>query len=102
MALSFPLKCAPIRKWVLKQTTKFNNIETDYYGFFFGRTRYHNSIVIKDLYVTPLYVKFEDAMLPVPQHYHEYLTHMFGDYMKLPPEEQRKGLHLINVDFGKY
>ena len=102
MALSFPLKYTPIRKWVLKQTTKFNNIETDYYGFFFGRTRYHNSIVRKDLYGTPLYVKFEDAMLPVPQHYHEYLTHMFGDYMKLPPEEQRKGLHLINVDFGKY
>ena len=45
---------------------------------------------------------FEDTMLPVPEHYHEYLTQMFGNYMQLPPEEQRKGLHLIDVDFGSY
>jgi len=27
---------------------------------------------------------------------------MFGDYMKLPPVEQRQGLHCISVDFGEY
>ena len=41
-------------------------------------------------------------MLPVPEFYHEYLTQMFGDYMKLPPLEERVGLHITNIDFGKY
>lgn len=102
MALSFPLGSKYIRDWVLKQTTKYNNSETDYYGFFFGRTRFNNAVVRKDLYGNPKYVPFEDTMLPVPEHYHKYLTHMFGNYMQLPPIEQRKGLHLISVDFGKY
>ena len=102
MALSFPLKSDKIRGWVLKQTTKYNDKDTNSYGFFFGRTRYHNSVVRKKLYGEPLYVPFEDTMLPVPEHYHEYLTQMFGDYMVLPPVEQRKGLHLIDVDFGGY
>lgn len=102
MALSFPLKSKLIRHWVLYQTTKYNNKKTNYYGFFFGRTRFHNSVVRKDLYGTPKYVPFEDSMFPVPEQYHKYLTQMFGDYMQLPPIEQRKGLHLINVDFGKY
>lgn len=30
---------------------------------------------------------FEDAMLPVPKHYDEYLTELYGDYMTLPREE---------------
>ena len=102
MALSFPLKSKKIREWVLRQTTRYNEIDTDFYGFFFGRTRFHNSVVKKSLYGEPLYVPFEDTMLPVPEHYHDYLTQMFGNYMQLPPIEQRKGLHLIDVDFGEY
>ena len=45
---------------------------------------------------------FEDTFLPVPEKWHEYLTQVFGNYMKLPPIEQQKGLHLLSVDFGKY
>jgi lipopolysaccharide cholinephosphotransferase len=47
-------------------------------------------------------VPFEDALLPIAEHYHEYLTQVFGDYMQLPPENQRVGLHMLSVDFGKY
>ena len=45
---------------------------------------------------------FEDMMLPVQEDYDAYLTQMFGDYMTPPPPEKQVGLHLINVDFGKY
>jgi lipopolysaccharide cholinephosphotransferase len=54
------------------------------------------------LYITGPVALFEDAEFFVPEHYHEYLTQMFGDYMKLPPVEQRQGLHCISVDFGEY
>ena len=56
----------------------------------------------KRLYGKPLRVPFEDMMLPVPEYYHEYLTQMFGDYMTPPPIEKQVGLHVQEIDFGKY
>ena len=79
-----------------------DNKKTDYWGFFYGRTRWNNTIVKKQIFGKPRYVPFEDTMLPVAENYHDYLTQMFGDYMKLPPIEQQKGLHLISIDFGNY
>ena len=36
----------------------------------------------------PTRVEFEDTMLPVPEKYHEYLTHIYHDYMKIPSQEE--------------
>lgn len=102
MALSFPLKVQSIRNFVVKQTTMLNNRDTKYWGFLYGRTRWKSAVIDKKLFGKPTYVPFEDTVLPVPEYWHEYLTIVFGDYMKLPPIEQRRGLHLISVDFGKY
>lgn len=38
-------------------------------------------------------VNFEDAMFRIPNGYHDILTKMYGDYMKLPPAEERIGHH---------
>lgn len=102
IALSFPLRFELIRNFIVRQTTKYNEKQTSRYGFFYGRTHFKTAITPKYIYGTPQYVNFEDTKLPVPEHYHEYLTQMFGNYMKLPPAEQQKGLHLLSVDFGKY
>ena len=37
-----------------------------------------------------VYLTFEDMKLRVPKQYETYLTHMYGDYKKLPPENRRK------------
>ena len=103
LLLSTPMHIGWIRRFVIRQATKYNKDQTtSRYGFFYGRTRFKTAITPKSIYGTPKYVQFEDTELPVPEHYHEYLTQMFGDYMQLPPVEQQKGLHLISVDFGKY
>ncbi len=102
IALSFPLRVKYLRQPVVRFIHRFNDRDTQRLGFFCGRTRFHNAIIPRSIYGKPMYVPFEDTKLPVPEHYHEYLTYMFGDYMKLPPVEQRKGLHLISVDFGNY
>lgn len=38
-------------------------------------------------------MSFESAMLPVPADYEAYLSHYYGDYMQLPPEDQRVSNH---------
>ena len=38
----------------------------------------------------PLYLSFEDTKIRAPKQVDRYLTHMYGDYMQLPPEEKRK------------
>lgn len=102
MALSFPLKSKYIRNRVVTQIEKYNDMQTGYWGFFYGRTRYHSSVIKKSIFGVPKYVPFEDTEFPIAEHYHEYLTQVFGDYMKLPPEEKRVGMHLLDVSFGKY
>jgi lipopolysaccharide cholinephosphotransferase len=38
-------------------------------------------------------VEFEGHTFQSMERYHEYLTHCFGDYMQLPPENQRNPYH---------
>lgn len=42
---------------------------------------------------------FEDTTIKCPIGYKQYLTHQFGDYMELPPEEEREHHNgIINLD----
>lgn len=46
---------------------------------------------------------FEGRLFSVPEDYDGFLRSCYGDYMQLPPEEQRVGIHGIqHVDFGSY
>ena len=38
----------------------------------------------------PVYLDFEDMQIRAPKQYDLYLTHMYGEYKNLPPENQRK------------
>lgn len=38
----------------------------------------------------PVYLDFEDMKIRAPKQYDLYLTHMYGEYKNLPPENQRK------------
>lgn len=40
---------------------------------------------------------FEDTLLPIPAKYDSYLTTLFGDYMILPKESDRKPSHISSV-----
>lgn len=51
------------------------------------------SLFRKEWFGEPLYLPFEDMMLPVPSNYDEVLKVKYKDYMKLPPVEQRISRH---------
>lgn len=44
-----------------------------------------------------VYADFEDLKVPIPSGYNCLLTVIYGDYMKLPPEEERIGHHYYSV-----
>lgn len=43
----------------------------------------------KEKYLTPVKVEFEGEFFNAPSNYNEYLSGLYGDYMKLPPEKDR-------------
>lgn len=47
-------------------------------------------------------VTFESIEINVPKDVDTYLKITFGDYMKIPPEEERHYHFSDNIDFGKY
>lgn len=47
----------------------------------------------KELFSNTVALKFEDLILNVPSGYHELLSIIYGDYMKLPDEEERVSYH---------
>ena len=47
-------------------------------------------------------IPFEDMSICIQKNYNEILTALYGDYMKLPPEEDRKiGHSVIDVTLDK-
>lgn len=70
----------------------FENGVEDYKKWFFPKQYFEN---LKK-------VKFEDAYFWAPDNYHEYLCKAYGNYMKLPPVNERENRHLIEeIDLGE-
>lgn len=91
-----------INRFIYNQYIKYNSKETGNYSEIMGRARWKNAFTPKYIYGIPQLMPFEDTEFPVQEFLPEYLTRIFGDYMKLPPAEQRKGIHTTSIDFGIY
>lgn len=96
------MKVPFVRKFVMGQYLKYNKKPTGWTSDVMGRTRFHNAFVPREVYGSPTYVKFEDTVLPAHEQLDKYLSITFGDYMKLPPEDKRVGMHIEKIDFGEY
>lgn len=102
MVLSYPMKIGAIRRFVIRQSERYNGKDTEYIASFYESKRFKKCIFKRTTFGTPQYLPFEDMRLPVQADYDNYLTISFGDYMQLPPEKDRQLKHLLNIDFGKY
>lgn len=79
--------------------TMYNNKPTEYY-FPQGISNYGKWIIPVSAMEEMIEVPFEDTTFKVPKGYDVYLTHAYGDYMKLPPEDKRENRHqIIEVKF---
>ena len=49
-----------------------------------------------------VWVPFENTQVRIPKYYHEYLTHIYGDYMTPPPDDKKDDRHVVlYLDFEK-
>lgn len=54
-------------------------------------------IFMKSYFDKSIKHKFGKYEFNIPSNYHEILSQLYGDYMKLPPEEERVGYHYTNA-----
>lgn len=67
---------------------------------FLADTYPEGSIFSKDELFPPRYLEFEGIKLPFPRELEKLLTRYYGDYMQMPPEEDRKNHLPCVLDFG--
>lgn len=77
-----------LSKKLQKLITKYNSEETKYVASF-GGVYLGKEIVEKKLINDFIEVQFENHKFFAPKEYDKYLKHYYGDYMKLPPVEER-------------
>ncbi len=80
-------------------------LDTGYIGNLTGRYGL-GEIVPSTWFKESAWLEFEGLKISAPIEYHKYLTHIYGDYMQLPPEEKRTSLHAVteinfNVNNGE-
>ena len=82
-----------LKKQAKKIITKWNKRDENLLSNLFGCAGYDKEKVPASYFGTPVYHEFESAYFPIPERCHEYMTHIYGDYMKLPPVSQQKPKH---------
>jgi lipopolysaccharide cholinephosphotransferase len=101
--LQFVLKLYPARKlslFVIKQCMANNYLTSNCVGsIVWGRA--NKGKIRKEVFSQSINVLFEGHEYPLMVEYDEYLTNVYGDYMKLPPIERRISHHDIIAAYWK-
>ena len=63
-----------------------------YAGFLCGNYR-EKEIMRSEVFLETIQMSFEGYLMPILKRYDEYLTSLYGDYMKLPPPDKRHPHH---------
>lgn len=75
----------------------YKNDSSEYVVCPTGIKHYFKEIFPRDKYCTTTKLQFEDTSLSVIKDYDWALTRLYGDYMKLPPEEKREHHFVLEI-----
>ena len=90
-----------IWKYAEKKMSRYPIEKCKYITEICAGPRYMRLQYPKEYFEKAVMVNFEDTKMPIPVGYDGYLRMAFGDYMKLPPEEQRNPSHDAFVDLER-
>ncbi len=93
-----------IQKSVEKCMTKYNKEDAKYLVSMASHYSYKKQLMEKEIYGEPVLLEYEGGLFYAPADFDRYLTQLYGDYMELPPEDNRYDLIdiVVSVDYGKY
>lgn len=82
---------------------RYDNRKDNYkYCYWITPAKFRNGLFDKPFFEKPIDIPFEDTKLLGSEKIKEYLEYRYGDYMKLPSEEQRKAaVHAYVFDTEK-
>ena len=92
-AVSSMLSWIPVKKinqYQQNQMQKYRYQNTECICSMGSQYAYSKQCMKKEIYGQPVLLDFEGRKYYAPARYRNYLTQLYGDYMKLPPEEKRK------------
>lgn len=83
------------------QMRKHNQKASDWYVAIGGAYGYKKDVLRRSWVNDLVDIAFEGVSFPSFREFDAYLTHMYGDYMKLPPLSERGNRHaVLTIDFG--
>ena len=82
---------------------KYDDMQEGFkYCYWITPAKFENGLFDEDFFSKPIDIPFEDTVLLGSKHIKEYLEYRYGDYMKLPSEEQRKAaVHAMIYDVDR-
>lgn len=86
-------------KKAMKASRRYENQQTKRAAFFFDPTPFTSVIDKSEIFPTKK-MPFNGLMMRFPGNIDAYLSHRFGDYMTLPPEDKRHNHPPYRLDFG--
>lgn len=89
-----------IRKKYLKWATMYNDSKEPMYITDFSFIAPEKFALPMTDYLPPCEMPFEDTVICIPKNFDKILKRQFGDYMQIPPEDQRKTHCPDILDFG--
>jgi len=102
VALAQVFSSSRMISWYEKIAQKYSDDKKSEWYFPQGISRYGTWILRKEWLDNLSSVSFENETFPAPSDSAAYLTHAYGDYMKLPPEEKRWNRHqILKVEFDE-
>lgn len=95
--LMLPISYRRIVSWQVAHAKKFEFDTSDYVSVLTVRHVSSLGMQKRSYYTNLTEVEFEGQLFKAPEAYDDYLTAIFKDYMKLPPEEKRVSNHMFEA-----
>lgn len=90
-----------INNRIQKLRKKYSFDSSNYVANFFGTAKGKELIKKEDIFGKKNCLSFEKHQFPVPSKIHEYLTHIYGEYNKIPKNAHPENKHeLVEIDYG--
>ena len=97
------LPCKFLAKMCYKKIYKYDARQENFkYCYWITPAKFRNGLFDQSFFEAPVDIPFEDTVLLGSEKIKEYLAYRYGDYMKLPSEEQQKAaVHAFLYDTEK-